>query len=160
MLVFWGMCLEGSVEQAWCNGSVLHLVALLSLLGSICVCACTHMHTCALEVKMTLPTFDTGTCSLMTCYQAPSFVIGFHPLPTCTLYLSKLSTCQVAPPSRVLSRIGLCFKTPHFRHPFDLDLCQLSARGSHHTMARSWLAPENIPVITQWQRPLWANHIT
>ena len=34
--------------------------------------------------------------------------------------MSKLSTCQEAPPSGVLSQMGLCFKTPHFRDP-----CQL-----------------------------------
>ena len=44
----------------------------------------------------------------------PSCVPGFHQLPTFPLSVSELSTCQVVPPSRVLSQVWLCFKTPHF----------------------------------------------
>ena len=43
-----------------------------------------------------------------------SFVSSFRPLPASTLSVTKLSGCQVTPPSWVLSQMGLCLPTPHF----------------------------------------------
>ena len=65
--------------------------------------------------------------------------------------MSKLSACQAVSPSRVLSQMGLCLKTPQFRDPHSLDPCQLSGAGSSLALARSWLVHENIPAIAQWQ---------
>ena len=45
----------------------------------------------------------------------PSFALGFCPLFTSILSSSKLSAYQVVSPSRVVSQIGLCFKSLHFR---------------------------------------------
>ena len=42
----------------------------------------------------------------------PSFVSGLCLLPASTLFMTKLSTCQAAPPSRVLSQMGYISK-PH-----------------------------------------------
>ena len=44
--------------------------------------------------------------------------------------VSQLSTCQVAPPSRVLFQTWLCFKTPHFRDPYGSDPVWFSREGS------------------------------
>ena len=46
-----------------------------------------------------------------------SFVSGNCLPPSFTLSVSKLSASQVAPPFRVLSQMGMCFKIPYFRDP-------------------------------------------
>ena len=47
----------------------------------------------------------------------PSLAADLHPLYTSTLSMSKLSTFQVKPLSRVLSQIGLLFQSPTFQRP-------------------------------------------
>ena len=69
----------------------------------------------------------TGTsCSQGPVINRPSFVPSLRPLPTS---MSKLSTCQVAPPASVLSQMEFYFKTPHFRDPGCLDHCWLRGWG-------------------------------
>ena len=73
---------------------------------------CAH----GLEVEMAPPSSLVSASGVLHPYQPmikqPSFVSGPCQLPTSNLSVSELSTCQVAPPFRVLSQLGLCFK-PH-----------------------------------------------
>ena len=56
-----------------------------------------------------------------TCHQSPLLCLRLPSVPAFTLSVSKLSICQAAPSSKVLSQMGLYFKTPHFRDPSSLD---------------------------------------
>ena len=83
-----------------------------------------HSSVCIEEMEMASPSSPvsgTGTLSSnQPMIKNPSFVSGHCPLPASTLSMPKLSACQAAPPSRLLSQVGLCFKTS-FRDPCGLD---------------------------------------
>ena len=89
----------------------------------MCVCALVH----ALELKMASPSSLVSGMGISCLHRHAikhfSFVLGFCPLPSFTLSVSKLSACQVAPTSRVLSLMDLCFKTPYLRDHRGLYPC-------------------------------------
>ena len=93
--------------------------------GSVwCTCECMHMREIASPSSLV---YGTGAlCSHGPTVKYSSCVSGLHPFPRpFTLSVSKMSACQVSPPSRFLSQMGLCFKTPPFRDPCGLDPCRL-----------------------------------
>ena len=140
------MYLEGAVGwglvQQLC--SLLHS-PLLSLLGWISV-----------EVEMaSLSSLVSGTETLHSHWPTvkhPSFVSDLCLLPASTLSIYKLSACQSAPSSRVLSQMGLYFKALYFRDPTAWNPIWLSVGRSHWAMSGCWIAPENVCVIAQQQR--------
>ena len=79
---------------------------------------------------------STGTvCSHQPIIKHPSIVSALCSLPTSTLSMSKLSTCQAAPPSRVLSEIGLCLKPHTSETPVAWTYADCLAEG----LAEQWL---------------------
>ena len=91
--------------------------------------------TCVGEVEMASPrSLVSGTGSSHSHRPAIKhsfFVLGLGPLIVSTLSMFKPSAWLAAPPSRVLSQMGLCFKTPHFRDPCTLDQHWLSGGESY-----------------------------
>ena len=74
----------------------------------------------------------------------PFCVPGFHQLPTFTLFVCRLSTCQVVSPSRFLSQAQLCVKSPHFRESCGLDPCWFDEKDSCHTVAGTSLSQKMV----------------
>lgn len=97
------MCLEGAGRQ----GLVQRLH---SPLGSGVYL--TGVNQCWWATAHSLISRVRSLCPHRLMISHPSFVLGFHRLPTFTLFASRMSPCQVAPPSRVLPQAWLCFKAP------------------------------------------------
>lgn len=70
--------------------------------GVDCCGAFKHLYACTGGVKMASPSYPVSSirtlCSPLLAIKHPSFVSGFHPLPTSTLSMTKPSGCQAAPP--------------------------------------------------------------
>ena len=145
------------LEHSWCSWSGLGVTSLLSTRwcclaywsGLLCMC----MHR-----RMASPSHPVSSirtlCSCPPAIKHPSFVSSFHPLPASTLSASKPSACQAAPPSQVLSQMGLCFQTSRFCVPCSFDLLRPSGGGSRQAMARCQPTPRKVcaPVLLQMPR--------
>lgn len=110
---------------------VFRLVALLSSLALISVCVRGR----TLEKKMTSLSSPVSGMGILYPHVSkhPSFVSGLCPLPASTLSVSRLSAGQAALPSRVVSPMGLCLRTPGFRDFPGLDTRQLSGSNGQVT---------------------------
>lgn len=103
---------------------------------------------------MASPSFlDSGTgtpCSHRPVIKHPSFVLGFRPLSISILSVSKPSACRWHLTPEYL-RWGCVSK---FHTSETLQLEPASALWGRVVLRNSqcWLAPENVPVVGQWQR--------
>ena len=108
---------------------------------------------CQVEVKMASPSSlvsGTGSlCSHQSEIKHSSFLSGLCPLPTSTLLVSKLSTCQVKPLSSILYQMGLCFKTSYLRDP---QLTPIPSLWGKVSLSNIRPACDRKCAIPQWQK--------
>lgn len=92
--------------------------------------------------------------------QAHSFISGFHLILPLPQSMSKLPACQVALPSRVLSPLGLCFKTPHFRNPQGFLQDSLGKGLSEQWLGAGLPQKRFLPLCSSRSLEFMANHNT